>query len=349
MMKQRSLLIFRIFILVSALIFLSLLGELFVRLNPRLYCQGYRPSKNDRVVYELYPGYIAPILKTKINSQGLNDRYFPIHKPLGTYRIAVVGDSTSFGWGVGGENSFPKILERLLNERRANKFEVINFSVPGYNTSQEFEVIKEKVIKFNPDMVILIYCENDTHICNYIKSDITPLKYLYNKSYFFHTFFRGVDILINKQTSNKSIRKYWLTFKKKILGMYYHEQLIYPYPGLEEVTYVKWNPPNTMEEVPKKYYYMLGYDNYRIHVSHIYNFLKRKRVEFISSGILGKDALTINQDLAIKNVCNLADVIEAKEHLYNDTNFPAYGHFNLSGHNIAAEYLYNFIEKQNLI
>jgi len=184
---------------VSASAVLILAGlELLVWLNPPLYCEGYRPSRNEKLIYELQPGYKIASLKAKISSQGLNDRYFPVNKQPGVYRIAVIGDSTSFGWKVGPANSFPKQLENILNEREGpgKRFEVINFSVPGYSTSQEYEALKDKALKFSPDMVILCYCGNDVQLCDFIQPDITVFNFLYNKSYLVRYILKRIDLKI---------------------------------------------------------------------------------------------------------------------------------------------------------
>ncbi len=310
---------------------------------------GYKPSKNDRIIYELYPGYRIKSLDAKISSQGLNDRYFPISKPSDVYRIAVIGDSTSFGWQVGSKNSFPKILERILNEQKDKKFEVINFSVPGYNTSQEFEILKEKVVKFKPDMVILVYCGNDKHICNYIQSDAISLNYLYNKSYFFHFLLRCVDILMSHKSDYVLYKKWWIVFKKNVLGMYYYKQIICSYPGLEETIYVNGDPPRERNEVPMKYWYMLGYENYKIHLSKICDILKKNDIKFLSTGFFEPEAIKINKELDIKYIFNFYEVLKKENILYNDIQLPEYGHMNLRGHYLIAMHLLNYIKESKMI
>ena len=45
--------------------------------------------------------------------------------------------------GLALEDSFPKQLERLLNERLDRPFEVLNFAVSGYSTMQEVELFRD--------------------------------------------------------------------------------------------------------------------------------------------------------------------------------------------------------------
>jgi hypothetical protein len=37
----------------------------------------------------------------------------------------------------------------------------MNFGVAGYSTSQEYVVLKNNVMKYNPDLVILLFSSND--------------------------------------------------------------------------------------------------------------------------------------------------------------------------------------------
>jgi len=323
-------------------------GELFIRLNPKFYCEGYKLSKNNKIVYELFPNYEAKSLNAKISSQSLNDRYFLVKKSPYVYRIAVVGDSMSFGWKVGLQNSFPKVLENILNQKMSRQFEVINFSVPGYNAAQELEIIKEKVLKFNPDMVILSFCPNDLKFCNYFQPEITIKNYLYNKSYFIHFILRRIDLIITGKVNHKSVLfKTWFEFKSKILGMFYPGQIIYIYPGLEEVTYMPIDPPNTEENVPRKYWYMIGLENYKKHLFEINKLLEEKNIQFLSCGFFYHDIdiVKIHNELGVKNICDFNILREEKAIKIEDVSLLNDGHPNIPGHIIYADFLYNAVNK----
>ncbi len=100
----------------------------------------------------------------KINSQGLRDYEYPFEKPPGTYRIMMLGDSTTFGWGVSLEDTAAKILERKLNNGRTtgnNKFEVINAGIGNYDTVQEVTYYATRGRAFRPDLVVLVFFIND--------------------------------------------------------------------------------------------------------------------------------------------------------------------------------------------
>lgn len=334
-------------LLLAALAIAFLLAEVIVRANPSLYSEGYRPSKNERLVYELVPGHRINWTNSTVSSQGLNDRYFSLVKPAGIYRIAVVGDSTSFGVKVGSQNSFPKVLESLLNSN-GEKFEVMNFSVSGYNTSQESELIQSKVIGFQPDMIILVYCGNDTHLPNLFKPEMTWLNALYHKSFFVHFVLWKIDWILRVHVIPKLslIQPLWRELKERVLGMYYPTQMIYRHPGLEETIYIDGDPPKLKKDSPPRYWYMLGHENYRVHLTTIHEFLKQQKIEFISSGFMGPKTFKMNQEIGVENIFNFEDVLRKERIEYNGIKLPNDGHMNAEGHRLVARHLYGYLRER---
>ncbi len=97
------------------------------------------------------------------NSFGLLGPERSLHKPAHTRRAALLGDSVSQGWGVDQNKSFASLLENRLNasppEGAPERFEVINFSVTGYDLTQILDVATEDVPRFEPDVYILSLTE----------------------------------------------------------------------------------------------------------------------------------------------------------------------------------------------
>jgi lysophospholipase L1-like esterase len=97
----------------------------------------------------------------QMNSYGLRDNEFSLDKK-NTYRIIILGDSYTFGWGVPIENTYPKVLESLLKEK-IYPIQVINAGIFGYNTQQEVLFFKKELLKLKPDLVIIgFFILNDT-------------------------------------------------------------------------------------------------------------------------------------------------------------------------------------------
>jgi lysophospholipase L1-like esterase len=101
----------------------------------------------------------------RINALGMRDREITKAKPPGTYRILVLGDSTTLGWGVPSDQLYPKILEQRLNanppSQQWTNYEVLNTGIGNYNTSQEVASFKERWLELNPDMVWIAWYIND--------------------------------------------------------------------------------------------------------------------------------------------------------------------------------------------
>lgn len=93
-----------------------------------------------------------------INADGLRQADTPPKKPAGTVRVAVVGDSITFGWGVPQQETYPQRLEHLLNQQRPLgpqvDFEVINFGVGNYTADDVAAMLQHKAIGYEPDLVV---------------------------------------------------------------------------------------------------------------------------------------------------------------------------------------------------
>ncbi|MBI5675295.1 MAG: SGNH/GDSL hydrolase family protein [Nitrospirae bacterium] len=93
----------------------------------------------------------------KINKYGFRDNEWSLAKPPGTYRIAVLGDSYVEALQVESENSFLSLTAQVLNNNRKIKVELMNFGQSGFTQTDELITLKNKVIQFSPDMVILLF------------------------------------------------------------------------------------------------------------------------------------------------------------------------------------------------
>lgn len=101
------------------------------------------------------PEFDMPV---RINSRGLRDREIPYRKPAGVYRILVLGDSQTFGYGVRAEETYAKVLEQRLRSRRV---ETINTGVPGSGTAHQLHFLETEGWKYAPDAVVLGFFFND--------------------------------------------------------------------------------------------------------------------------------------------------------------------------------------------
>ncbi len=89
-----------------------------------------------------------------VNSFGWRDKERSIEKPVGTYRIAVVGDSFVEGLQVELDSTFLLIAEKQLKK---DFVEIMNFGRSGMTQTEELLVLKNKVSPFSPDLVVLFF------------------------------------------------------------------------------------------------------------------------------------------------------------------------------------------------
>ncbi|MBI4879847.1 MAG: SGNH/GDSL hydrolase family protein [Planctomycetes bacterium] len=76
--------------------------------------------------------------------------------------MLVLGDSYTFGWAVNDVETYSARLEATLNSPGAHLMcRVINLGVPGYNTLQEYEVLRAEAALHRPSLVLLAYTVND--------------------------------------------------------------------------------------------------------------------------------------------------------------------------------------------
>lgn len=96
----------------------------------------------------------------EINSQGFRDIERRTDKPANTFRIAVLGDSFIEAIEVDRRDTLPAVLERRLSgcgALNAQRVEVLNFGVRSFGPAQELLLLKERVLQYQPDIVLLAF------------------------------------------------------------------------------------------------------------------------------------------------------------------------------------------------
>lgn len=88
------------------------------------------PTKRNLFLERVVQG-VDKKYTVRTNNEGLRDYEYPLVKPAQNVRVALVGDSVTFGAGLNLEDTYAKQLERLLNNHYTKKIEVINFGASG--------------------------------------------------------------------------------------------------------------------------------------------------------------------------------------------------------------------------
>jgi lysophospholipase L1-like esterase len=96
------------------------------------------------------------------NSLGFRSPELMSEKAPNTFRIAVFGDSSSFGWGVNAEDSWSALLRSQLQGRFPGKqIELVNFAIPGDSSAYGRLLFDTFAAKAKADLVILGFGAND--------------------------------------------------------------------------------------------------------------------------------------------------------------------------------------------
>lgn len=101
--------------------------------------------------------------KLMVNAAGFRGPQVNLEKKEGVFRIICLGDSITFGYGLNYTQSYPKLLEDLLNKSTFSliRYEVINAGVPGYTALQGIRFYKSRFRKYDADMLIVFFGSND--------------------------------------------------------------------------------------------------------------------------------------------------------------------------------------------
>jgi hypothetical protein len=130
---------------------------LIVPLSPPLVPDAYRH-------HALVPSSYAEIRQPdfdyiqRVNALGLRGRETTIQKPAGTRRILMLGDSFTMGKGVQDNETFPVIVETLLQPQLAacggGALEVLNGGVDSYAPVLSALQLQRDLLQLSPDLVV---------------------------------------------------------------------------------------------------------------------------------------------------------------------------------------------------
>ena len=93
----------------------------------------------------------------RTNSKGTRGPEFSEQKPPNTIRVITLGDSTTFGWGLADDETWPAKLEEYLQAGigESKDVEVINAGVNSWSYAQMFVYFRDYAVEYDPDFVIL--------------------------------------------------------------------------------------------------------------------------------------------------------------------------------------------------
>lgn len=291
-------------------------------------------------VFGLKPNFRSDTVN--INSEGLRGPEIGPKLP-GSYRIAVVGGSAVFGGEVPTDDStFTGLLEKKLNREGRARFDVINAGVPAYVSMQEVILLADRVIGYNPDVIVIFDGFND--VLTSLRRDRRP-----NYPWWFSEIEKLYYTSISKLFLEKKLKKYrptklllnWIENKKndkKIITV-----------SMEQVAFYRRNI-DLMCHLAKSY----GIDVVLVFQPVA---LYKENLSGSESDMIGR--LDPDYKKALRKMCDLektamSEVAKANNVTFVDGTLFFKGisedifidevHFNQKGHSIVADYLIDFLK-----
>ena len=316
-------------------------GEICTRIFKKVAPPMIVASENQKLVYELNKNY------AEINSFGMREEEFNIASIKDLYKIAVIGDSHTYSTMVKNmAETFPSQLEMHLNQNIGQRtVKVLNFGVPGYNTAQELETLKTRVLTFQPRMVILQYCINDTHICNYIQPEDKKLNSLIHKSQFLVLLWKNILY----SPFGKAFLFDWIG-KKIPDALLFQEGLVGTLKGADtEVPSHRAHPARTRERVPGRYHYMLGEENWRMHIQSFAHLSKQQGLVMLATGFIEDEEreVFLKEGFDVYSFYNIFKERDMREYDYNPDDTRS--HFNAQGCYLIGKALAEYVHKHYAI
>lgn len=95
-----------------------------------------------------------------VNGRGYRGAVHDERPAPGVTRVVMLGDSITFGTGVGDDQTFSRLLDA------SPELEVLNLGVDGYGTDQALIRLEREGLSYHPHVVILNFCVRNDHFDN---------------------------------------------------------------------------------------------------------------------------------------------------------------------------------------
>ena len=132
--------------------------ELLVQYTPK----GRRLIPNAHVLIR-HHNLSGRDIKIDINSLGFRDQELPRGKPPDELRVLVLGDSITFGDYLDADEVYVEQAEKVLQAAMpGRKIEVVNGGVGDVGLKEEVDILEERGLSLNPDVVVIAFFLNDS-------------------------------------------------------------------------------------------------------------------------------------------------------------------------------------------
>lgn len=126
-------------------------------------------KRQDFLLLDVTPSTSAALGGTRASSNqfGMRDREYNQAKPIGTYRMVLMGSSHDQGTGVKDDETYENRVEDRLNHELPNpnysRYEILNLSVGGDSILQKLLRLEQTGFGFEPDAVLFSVAAMDRY------------------------------------------------------------------------------------------------------------------------------------------------------------------------------------------
>jgi peptidoglycan/LPS O-acetylase OafA/YrhL len=307
------------------------------------------PNKTTHLKYNNYDYFV------KTNSLGFSSEEINLSvKDENEKRILIIGDAFSMPEGLEYTNSYPYFLEQQLRQEYPNfKINVINAGVTGYGPNEEYAQLKKYIKLIKPDIVINQYFVNEFDDINNLKeATLKGIGFFLDKSLKSRYFGNDQTPLQLDNFAQKELKitnksecyfKTLLSFYKKNAS-FYNDTVVNKISkyfdkmknlcSVNSAKYIIMYVPGQIEvSKPKDISYYPYFEN--LTDTTVFNFSRPQ---------------AITKDLcAEKSIDYLNTTIYLKDYPNQPVYFKESWHWNKEGHKAIADYLSNYIIKNNLL
>ncbi len=144
------------------------LAEVLLRLLPIPGINSSITTYDELVGERLYPGAVVryyndsgELIKRKVNQWGWLDQEWSLAKPAGAFRIGFFGDSYTEARQVWLDSCFFRRIEARFRKSGNANIQTLAFGCSGYSTLQSYLNCQRAAKKFDLDLVVYVFSEND--------------------------------------------------------------------------------------------------------------------------------------------------------------------------------------------
>ncbi|HEB50137.1 MAG TPA: SGNH/GDSL hydrolase family protein [Desulfobulbus sp.] len=164
-MRYVKRLLFPVYVLLAAAVLLEIAVRLWGYSDHYIYDPIYRPCEQSAdIPYVHRPNLHNARARGSavINTDSLGLRALESGATYGRkkddeFRIAITGDSVTFGEGVADTgNVYPMVLAKILNRKKGGpRVTVFNYAVSAYSVRQMAATLRSRMLAIEPDLVIM--------------------------------------------------------------------------------------------------------------------------------------------------------------------------------------------------